>query len=270
MLLNFCIKCKVVKMPEESKSVCVNGLEVRSFHAKRREDTIEACKKAGFNQIFMPQLAEIRIGADKDSDLWNWCDSNSLCATGITDQGSRVAVYVHRSHYFSDPETVRTVIARDYEHFFMMPSVVRAIDFAGTIPTNVFQKLVDADGETGESGNRVVWVVDYDEIRKLPNYFEVNAESALELPYKTITIPFFGGEDTARKYLQKHRGVLGEKIGIAYYPTRIDGPPFGSFYGPNLGHTLWLGGRNEGNLAPGSLCEGIICGEGNLVGYKKL
>ncbi len=254
-------------MTEESKSFQLNGLEARIFHASRRENSLKACKEAGFYPAFMPQLARIRIGADEDSALWNyWCDSNSLCATGITNRGSRVAVYVHRPHYFSDPETIERTIQRDWEHFMMMPQgVVRDIDFAGTVPEEELQKLVDSDGELDKQGNRVVWVVDYDKIREFPNFCGLCIEEVLEHP---ITIPYFGDRGIATEYLSKHRDVFGNRIGVGYLPTEMRGPPYGSFYGPNLGHILWLGGRNEGNLTPGGLYEGRICGEGNLVGLS--
>ena len=153
------------------------------------------CVKAGYQALFMPELALTRIGAEQGSEvLTKWYVTPSLRATGTTKQGSKVVVYAHQPNYFSDPVNIRNVVEGG-----------KLVNGAGTIPQEAFDSLVAQDG------NGRVFVIPYETLKQSSSGV-IKVDDALEHPQ---TISFLGlGREDAEKYLAKHREVYGDTIGI--------------------------------------------------------
>ena len=179
--------------------VKLNGkeLEGNSFDNTNPAQALEDSQSDGYRPLFMPEVTDLRIDADKNSELFNWHITPSIRATGETNQGNKIVVYAHVDNYFSNPNNIRT--ARK-----------NLVNGAGRIPQEEFQKLVDKDELKDDRGNRLVWVISYEKLRKSSAGI-ISVDSAMNHPQ---TIPFLGGEERARKYLEKHEEVFGPNIGI--------------------------------------------------------
>lgn len=170
----------------------------KAFYNRDMSLALEQTQKEGYRAIFMPELADTRIQADKGARIFNqWYTTLSIRVTGKTSKGAKVVVYSHADNHFSSPENIRE-------------EQRNLAGYAGIMPQPEFQNLVDSDGLTDESGNRLVWVIDYDTLRKSSSG-RINVNKALKHPQ---TIPFLGGEERAVKYLAKHKEIYGEEIGI--------------------------------------------------------
>ena len=170
----------------------------KPFYARRTDEALQELHDASYAPLFMPQIADARILAPKDSFLFrDWYTAPSIRATGRTRQGSAVVVYAHIPNYFSDPKNIAHAIGIGIQQG------------AGIMPRDEFQRLIDADNMVDELGNRAVWVIDYHALKNSPSG-KIKANRALEHPQ---TIPFLGGETRAREYLNRYRQVYGETIG---------------------------------------------------------
>ncbi|MBI5391578.1 hypothetical protein HZB00_01100 [Candidatus Woesearchaeota archaeon] len=157
-------------------------------------DSLQQCLEAGYQPFFMPELAKERTNAGSGSRLWQvWFSTPSIRATGQTKQGSKVVAYAHVPNYFSEPANIKNVIESG-----------KLKNYAGEMPQADFDKLVDLNG------NGRVFVIDYETLRKAPSGV-INVDDALEHPQ---TIPFLGGEATAKAYLARHKDVYGNRIGV--------------------------------------------------------
>ena len=170
---------------------------VREFYAEGSlgvSASLQESTEAGYQALFMPELALVRSKSAKDAQPWQvWYVTPSMRATGQTKQGAKVVVYVHQDHFYSNPLNIRNAVEAN-----------TLKNGAGPLPQADFDKLVSFDG------NGRVFVVDYDTLRKSSS--EVNSiENALEHPQ---TIPFLGGEAIAKAYLAKHKEVYGNRIGV--------------------------------------------------------
>ena len=164
---------------------------------------LDNCQKEGYKAMFMPELADARIKAGKDSELWQkWYSTPSLRATGKTKQGNAVVVYAHVPNHFSNPENIEKAVKEGL------------VSGAGIMPQKEFQKLVDAED------SKKVFVVDYDKLKN-SKCDVISVDFALEHPQ---TIPFLGGEKRAEKYLEKHKQVYRNKIGIWHSDDLKDNP----------------------------------------------
>ena len=173
--------------------------EGNTFYDSDRTLALENSQSDGYRPVFMNELADLRIEADKESELWQkGFVTPSLKATGKTNQKSKVVVYSHVDNYFSNPENIRKAIKQGL------------VNYAGKIPQDEFQKTVDMDGKTDKKGNRLVWVIPYENLKESPSAI-IPVNEALEHPQ---TIPFLGGEERAKKYLNKFKEVHGKNIGI--------------------------------------------------------
>ncbi len=170
----------------------------------RMEDVLVACQNAGYTAVFMPELIEHRISAYSYSSLWDsWIITPSVRVTGITKSGTPVVVYAHVENYFSNPANIKASRERGLRNG------------AGEVPQEEFQRLVDLeDGQT-------VFVVDYETLRKSSSHV-ISVYEALGHPQ---TIPFLGGKDRAVRYLEKHRQIYGERIGIWHIDDLVRLPP---------------------------------------------
>ncbi|MBS3149366.1 hypothetical protein J4455_01565 [Candidatus Woesearchaeota archaeon] len=200
----------------------ITNLEGKEFYNNSVPEALKSLQKEGYTPVYMPQLADARIEADGDSRVWQtWFTTPSIRATGRTKQGNPVVVYAHTNNYLSTPENIEQAISEGL------------VNNAGRIPQGEFQRLVDLEGLTDESGNKLVFLVDYDKFRNSPSGL-INVSDALEHPQ---VIPFLGGEERAQRYLEKHKTVFGPRIGVWYTDDLRDEP---------LARLLYLGDYDDG------------------------
>ena len=192
--------------------------EGREFYNNSLTQALRNLQSQGHEPVFMPELADARTNADKDSKLWtNWWTTPSIKATGRTKNGTAVVVYAHVPSYLSEPGNIENAIKQ---------GLVRG---AGIMPQSEFQRLLDL-----EDGKRV-FVVDYGKLRDSKSG-TLSIEQALEHPQ---IIPFLGGEARAEAYLQKHSKIYGDRIGIWH----------GDYLGNNpVWRVLFLGDDYNGDL----------------------
>src|SRR3989344_8722044 len=177
----------------------ITNLEGKEFYNNSVPEALKSLQKEGYTPVYMPQLADARIEADGDSRVWQtWFTTPSIRATGRTKQGNPVVVYAHTNNYLSTPENIEQSIS------------AVLVNRAGRIPQGEFQRLVDLEGLTDESGNQLVFLVDYDKLRNSKSGV-IKVSDALKHPQ---TVPFLGGEERAQRYLEKHKIVLGQNIGV--------------------------------------------------------
>lgn len=147
---------------------------------------LENSQKDGFSALFMPKLIDLRTKYPENKKLWNnWYFTPSIKATGTTNQGSEVVVYVHKENYFSDPNNLREATKKGL------------VKGARKLPQKEFQKYVDEDGIEDKNGNRLVWVIPYQTLKSSSRSGGVSIDEAFEHPQ---TIPFLGGEQRAIAY----------------------------------------------------------------------
>lgn len=197
---------------------------MKSIYNQNLAEALRACKREGSKPLFMPEIIDERINSDKDAKIWqNWYCAPSIRATGKTKVGSKIVVYAHLPNYFSDPDNLGYAKQKGL------------INGAGVMPQKSFQKLADQDGKTDEAGNQLVFAVDYDKLRKSISSV-ISVDQALEHPQ---TIPFLGGKERAEKYLEKHRAVFGNNIGI-WHKDDLHSKP--------LGRLLFVGNDCDGGI----------------------
>lgn len=211
-------------------------VEGREFCADSVSEALRACQKAGFEAVFMPQLADARIAAPKEAQIWhNWYCAPSIRATGKTAQGTPVVIYAHVLNYFSNPKNIETAINSGL------------VNGAGRMPESEFQRLLDLQDDDK------VFVVDYTTIKNSPSGV-IALGDALKHPQ---TIPFLGGKERAERYLERHKEVFGEKMGVWHSDDLRDEP---------IGRLLFLGDvDNYGLYGDGDLSDG-----GRFVGVRRV
>lgn len=180
-------------------------------------NALEECQKQKYEVQFIPAIIDTRINSPKEARIWKtWWESLSLKATGKTKQGKAVVVYAHIPNYFSETKNIRKELEKGLKNG------------AGVMPQTEFQRLVDLDELTDVNGNRLVWVKDYSELKDSKSGV-ISLDEALGHPQ---TIPFCGGEARAERYLEKHKQVYGEKIGVWHLDDLAEEP---------LGRLLFVG-----------------------------
>jgi len=211
--------------------------QTKPFYSDTIEQALTDCQEAGYQTIYMPELIQRRIKTRKETKLWrDWQTSLSLRAIGRSKQGNPVVLYAHIPHYFCEPKNIITA------------KETGLINGAGLLPQAEFERLLAFEGKG-------VYVLDY-ETEKKSSSGVINLDSALQHP---VTIPFLGvSEIEAQKYLQKHRQVYGDKIGIWHCDDLGDQPRgrllfLGNGYNNSLnGSTSLSNGRFLGVRASGS------------------
>ncbi len=157
-------------------------------------DVLANCARAGYQALFMTELALARTEAEQGSELLTkWYLTPSVRVTGQTKAGAKVVVYAHIPSYLSDPANIRNAVESG-----------KLVNGAGVMPQNQFERLVNLED------NVRVFVVDYETLKRSSSGV-ISLDSALEHPQ---TIPFLGGRQVAEKYLAKHREVYGSQIGV--------------------------------------------------------
>ena len=177
------------------------------------EKALAACEQAKAQPLYMPQLADARIAAGKDSYLWkNYFTTPSTRITGTSKSGNKVVVYAHVPTYLST--SVNLAKAREDG----------LVNGAAKIPQEEFYRILDLED------NKTVFVVDEATLRNAPPfYISKLSQVALKHPQ---TIPFLGGKERAEAYLAQHQTVYGEFILGPHYVDSADIP---------LGRVLFVG-----------------------------
>ncbi|MBI4738426.1 hypothetical protein HY772_02500 [Candidatus Woesearchaeota archaeon] len=185
-------------------------IRARLFEALRAngiETALAECIEAKHYPLYMPQVVDARIGAAKDSPLFqNWWTTPSVRVTGKSRGGHNVVAYAHVPNYFSDPLNIKT--ARE----------AGLRNGAGIMPVPDFYALLERED------NKTVFVVDYDTLCNAESDV-ISVSAALKHPQ---TIPFLGGRERAEQYLAKHAEVYGKNIGI-WYSDDLEENPRGRF-----------------------------------------
>lgn len=150
------------------------------------DQALEKCQTAGYQTLFMPELADNYVRETISRKPWYTTPSTGI--TGKTRQGSKVVVYSHIPTSFATPEGIRAAKQQGL------------VNGAGCFSQQEFQSLVDADGQTDAQGDRRVWVVDYDILRKAGTG-KIDISTALEHPQ---VIPFLCGVDRASIFLTSY------------------------------------------------------------------
>ena len=201
-------------------------------------DSLKACSDAGYQALFMPELAMARSDAEKYSALWNkWFLTPSVRATGRTKAGNSIVVYAHVPTSLSNPANIRKLIGDNV-----------LVNGAGLMKEDEFYSLIDQDG------NGRVFVVDYNTLRSSTNGM-IKVDDALRHPQ---TKPFLGGEKIAEAYLTKHKDVYGKNICVWHSDDLKDSPMArllcaDSYYGLSDYNYLNSSGRFLG-VAPEAQC----------------
>lgn len=160
------------------------------------------CKTQGYRELFMPEIAGLFLPTVDQSDesfqrfILNHSPitSPSIEVAGRTKQGNVVVVYAHMPVSFTD---------LDHLEGLKKKGVRGCI----SVTDKEFQDLISADGKTDEVGNRLVWVDDYDKLRKAKTGC-MTVTDILDQDHPRI-VPFFGGKLQA-EFLRKwaaHRGL---------------------------------------------------------------
>lgn len=221
--------------------------DTQIFYHSEIDTALENCLDAGYTPLFMPQLVDHRIKADKGDPLWQqWFSTPSIRATGKTSDGKDLVLYVHTDNPLCNPTYMRE--ARQDE--------TKRINWAAKIEQAEFDRLAQLglDKATDPSGNQLVYVVSHADLMKSKSNV-IAVKDALQHPQ---TIPFLGGEERASKYLEKHQEIYGKKIGVWHQNDLHKGSPLarllfvgdlddGGLYGVNLlNDGRFLGVRAEG------------------------
>ena len=205
------IKMTNTQVQEKSKIFVPirKSLEGQEFYNSNIPTALRTLQSEGYTPVYMPQIVDARIEADEDSRVWQtWFTTPSIRATGRSKEGIPVVVYAHIDNYFSSPENIEQAMSQGL------------VNGAGRIPQSEFQRLIDLEGLTDESGNQSVFVIGYNKLREYKSDV-IKVSNALKHPQ---VIPFLGGEERAQRYLKKHKKVFGSTIGIWHSDDLSDEP----------------------------------------------
>ncbi len=192
--------------------------EAEESEVVRTDEALRGLQTKGLEAVFMPAIADVRILAPKNARVWqNWYTAPSIRATGRTKQDNAVVIYAHVPNYFSNPDNIETAINQGL------------INGAGIIPQDEFQRLLDLED------NENVFIVDYDALKSSPSGV-ISLKDAIKHPQ---TVAFLGGQERAEKYLERHREVYGNEIGVWHSDDLTEQP---------LGRFLFLGNLYDDSL----------------------
>src|SRR3989338_8975893 len=123
------------------------------------EDIFRQLKENDYMTFTMVSLADALINAPENTAIWrdDFSQStpfytSSIKVTGWTDRDARVVVYAHTDHYLSNAENLRDINAKNKHDE----------NNAAYLPHRRFMTLIGMDEAKDELGNRIVWVLDYD------------------------------------------------------------------------------------------------------------
>ncbi len=199
-------------------------MQGKEFYNAKMNLALEDSQKDGYNPIFMPQLIDAKNEASNDSEIWSkWYTTPSIRATGIPKKGKYsgkpIVVYAHLPNALAQPDHIKFELEAGFKR-------------TGRISQDEFQGLVDSEGTTDSGGNTLVYVISHQELKKSESGL-IAINKALKHPQ---TIPFVGGEDRAKRYLERVAEVYDTKqIGIWHSDDLAEQPMgrllhFGNFY----------------------------------------
>lgn len=191
---------------------------------------VKHCERIGYRVLFMPELIDAVMNNPHDSNFRKYLPYESLTrrqgdtltkylcnetlsikAAGKTRKGSRVILYAHQPTSLSNPKN--------------LCELVEGVLVKGGFPIRQeeFQALVDADGQTDDQGDRLIWVLDYKKLKKFYENvkFSYNAklENARDHPE---AIPFMGGDNRLRKYSRFMKSSRFREIDLPNALPEID------------------------------------------------
>ncbi len=194
--------------------------ETREFHHDKAHQALRDCQQAGYRALFMPELIDRRINASKEHrricdsinfskedrirsminyrgeyiTLWEGVYTTpSIRATWKTKQGSPVVLYIHRKNYYSKTNNIIRGIKQNKQNGLFNNHR------AGVYPEEEFYRFV----KLAEKGSEGVFLVPHKKLKKSESGV-IPIDEALEHPQ---TIPFLGGEEMAKVYLQEYNEV---------------------------------------------------------------
>lgn len=230
----------------ERRIVNRKGKEFECLKINGNYHALKELKEQGYSPVFMPQLVDARIEAPKDSRLWQVLYSTpSIIATGRIKNEPMVVFDHTTDNYFSKPENITSSIKEGL------------VNGAGVIPQPYFEAMVDKDEITDEQGNRLVWVLKgkkYEEFRKSSSGI-ILVKNALKHPQP---IPFIGGEERAKRYLERYEEVCGNSIRIRHSDD------LNKYGNEPLGRLLYVGLDDSDGLNG----DGYLSGGARLVGVR--
>ena len=180
-------------------------VEAEEFYAERISKALAALLREGYKPLFMPSIIDMRIEASGDERIWKyWYTTSSVMITGRTKQGSAVVVYAHVPNCLSNLDNMTKKEGGEKDVW--------------TVPQDEFQRLL------GLEDDKNVFVVDYETLKNSKSGV-IELKYALEHPQ---TIPSLGGIERAEKYLERHKEVYREKMGV-WHSDDLDNKPIGRF-----------------------------------------
>ncbi len=216
-------------------------VEAREFYADRTDKALRDCLSQteeapqGCEPLYMPEIIDARIESPKDSRIWEiWWTAPSIRATGRTKQGKEYVVYAHVPNYFSHPENIEEEIKSNRNG-------------AGIMSRDEFQRLLDLKDD------KSVFVIDYETLKKSFSGL-IKLKDALKHP---PTIPFLGGKERAKRYLDRHEEVYEDRIGIWHSDDLAEEP---------LASLLFVGDNYYSGLGGNYY---ILYGNGHFLGVRK-
>lgn len=236
-------------------------LDIKLFEDFRGSG-LKDCVEQGYTPLFMPQVARARIDLDNlNKNLWyQEIITPSIGLTGRTRRGNPVVVVAHIPTYLSNP---KNLIEKSSDELHKYHSL--------RFQQNEFNEIIDRDRLEDEQGNRLVWVISYEEVKNFLDKSRKTKEIKKMIKAKSIeeankigekiigmtleeaithplTIPCLGGRKNAEEYLERHRKIYSKnKIGIWYDPIRLGHVDNLNNGGP-LGDLLMFGGHEIGGI----------------------
>jgi len=189
-----------------SQDLMIGEKEYEIFERDTIVATLQACEKAGYSPLFMPEFAQLRIaypGLFKDFGR-----TMSIRATGKTSAGSALEIYAHVPGDWSQRQYISDAISEE-----------KLIAHALPLTQESFDALEKRNGET-KDGIQLVTVMDHAQAQK-GKFEEQSLSQALENPYVQA---FLGGEEQTEAYLEAHQKVHGNKIYV-WHPNDLGNVP---------------------------------------------
>ena len=177
-----------------SQDLMIGEEEYEIFERENIVATLQACEKAGYSPLFMPEFAQLRIA--HPGLFKGWGRTMSIRATGKTSAGSALEIYAHVPGDWSQRQYISDAISEE-----------KLIAHALPLTQESFDALEKRNGET-KDGIQLVTVMDHAQAQK-GKFGEQSLSQALENPHVQA---FLGGGEQTEAYLEAHQKVRGNKI----------------------------------------------------------
>src|SRR3989339_2184203 len=177
-----------------SQDLMIGEEEYEIFERENIVATLQACEKAGYSPLFIPEFAQLRIA--HPGLFKGWGRTMSIRATGKTSAGSALEIYAHVPGDWSQRQYISDAISEE-----------KLIAYALPLTQESFDALEKRNDET-KDGIRLVTVMDHTKVQR-GKFGEQSLSQALENPHVQA---FLGGEEQTEAYLEAHKKVHGNKI----------------------------------------------------------